>query len=90
MQLTPRPGRSEYSEIPVWWIVGILATVVVVAPFEGNDYPAQVFHTVFADHLGGAFNLQWFSGHHVAGYGSCWRRSPPRSGSAPPESSARS
>ena len=69
MQFTPRPGRSEYSEIPVWWVVGVLAVIVVVAPFDGNDYPAQVYHTLFAEQLGGVFNLQWFAGHHVAGYG---------------------
>ena len=47
----------------------MLAVVIVAGPFEGNDYPAQVYHTAFAEHLGEVFNLQWFSGHHVAGYG---------------------
>ncbi len=69
MQITPRHGRFELSQIPVWWVVGVLAAVIVAGPFEGNDYPAQVYHTVFAEHLGEVFNLQWFSGHHVAGYG---------------------
>ena len=69
MQVTPRHGRFELSQIPVWWVVGVLAAVIVAGPFEGNDYPAQVYHTVFAEHLGEVFNLQWFSGHHVAGYG---------------------
>ena len=69
MQVTPRHGRFELSQIPIWWVVGVLAAVVVAGPFEGNDYPAQVYHTVFAEQLGEVFNLHWFSGHHVAGYG---------------------
>ncbi|HEX4983488.1 MAG TPA: hypothetical protein VFV63_17410, partial [Ilumatobacteraceae bacterium] len=69
MQLTTRPGRFEHSQIQVWWVVGVLAAVVVALPLEGNDYPAQVFHTVFAERLGDVFNLHWFAGHHVAGYG---------------------
>ena len=28
-----------------------------------------MYHTVFAEQIGEVFNLQWFSGHHVAGYG---------------------
>jgi len=69
MQVTPRHGRFELSQVPVWWVVGVLAVVVVASPFQGNDYPAQVYHTDFATQLGEVFNLQWFSGHHVAGYG---------------------
>jgi hypothetical protein len=69
MQVTPRHGRFELSQIPVWGVVGVLAAVIVAGPFEGNDYPAQVYHTVFAERVGEVFNLQWFSGHHVAGYG---------------------
>ena len=69
MQVTPRHGRFELTQIPVWWVVGVLAAVIVAGPFEGNDYPAQVYHTVFAERLGEVFNLQWFAGHHVAGYG---------------------
>ncbi|MGH9133252.1 MAG: hypothetical protein ACRDZZ_04890 [Ilumatobacteraceae bacterium] len=69
MQITPQQGRNELSQIPVWWVVGILAAVVVALPFEGNDYPAQIYHTDFVRELGEVFNLQWFAGHHVAGYG---------------------
>ena len=68
-QSSHRPGRFDISEIPVWAVVGLLAVVVVALPFDGNDYPAQVYHTIFATRLGDVFNLQWFSGHHVAGYG---------------------
>ena len=47
MQITPRPGRFELSQIPVWWVVGVLAAVVVAAAVRGQRLPgAGVPHAV--------------------------------------------